>query len=173
MAHGDHIFVRRLGGVYSHHGIDCGDGSVIHYTGDSPLQSQVRETSLDVFVNGGELEVRDYADFEKLLTVREDPTSGVSSRFHGMLDRWKGLPEADGDRSPDAVVKRAMSRLGETRFDFSVNNCEHFATWCKTGLSGSSQIESMWRSILTPPDYFRYSASKRMVSFFQLMGRNR
>lgn len=173
MARGDHVLVRRYGGIYSHHGIDCGGGVVIHYTGDSPLQSQVRKTSLKAFMNGGELEVRDYAEFEKLLRVREDPTLAVSSQFHGMLDRLKGLPQADGDRSPDAVVRRATSRLGESRFDFTVNNCEHFATWCKTGLSGSTQIESMWRAILPPPAYYRYSASKRMVSLFQLFGWNR
>lgn len=32
MARGDHIAVRRLRG-YVHHGIDCGDGTVIHYAG--------------------------------------------------------------------------------------------------------------------------------------------
>lgn len=128
---------------------------------------------MDNFVNGGDLEVRDYAELEGLLTARENPAAAVSSHFHGVLDRWKGLPEADGDRSPDAVVKRAMARLGEARFDFSVNNCEHFATWCKTGLSGSTQIESMWRSVLAPPDFYRYSASKRMISLFQMIGWNR
>jgi len=31
MARGDHIKVRRLG--YTHHGIDLGDGTVVHYSG--------------------------------------------------------------------------------------------------------------------------------------------
>ncbi|HRT20579.1 MAG TPA: lecithin retinol acyltransferase family protein, partial [Candidatus Hydrogenedentes bacterium] len=39
MARGDHIKVRRF--LYSHHGIDCGDGTVIHYTG-SPLHRMSR-----------------------------------------------------------------------------------------------------------------------------------
>ena len=59
MARGDHIFVRRFGGVYSHHGTDCGAGKVIHYTGYTPLQSEVRETSIEKFMNGGEVETRD------------------------------------------------------------------------------------------------------------------
>ena len=173
MARGDHIFVRRFGGVYSHHGIDCGGGKVIHYTGYTPLQSEVRETSIETFMNGGEVETRDYQEFEQLLLAREGLTSSVSSRFHKNLDRWKGLPGADGGRSADAVVERASTRLGEATFDFAMNNCEHFATWCKTGLSGSAQIESMWRTIVTPPNYFRYATSKRMVSFFQTLGWNR
>ena len=32
MARGDHIFVYCLG--YSHHGVDCGDGDVIHFDSD-------------------------------------------------------------------------------------------------------------------------------------------
>ena len=56
MAIGDHIFVQCTG--YSHHGIDCGDGSVIHFdfTPVRKLFSCVRgdtslicETSLEVF----------------------------------------------------------------------------------------------------------------------------
>ncbi len=52
MARGDHIKVRRW--IYSHHGIDCGDGTVIHYTG-SPLRrinAAIRQTPLDEFTEG-------------------------------------------------------------------------------------------------------------------------
>lgn len=31
MARGDHLYVSRGYGTYMHHGIDCGDGTVIHY----------------------------------------------------------------------------------------------------------------------------------------------
>ena len=31
MARGDHLFYYRAGSTYSHHGICCGDGTVIHY----------------------------------------------------------------------------------------------------------------------------------------------
>jgi hypothetical protein len=39
------------------------------------------------------------------------------------------------------VVRRAKSRLGEDQYNLAFNNCEHFATWCKTGHSKSSQVE--------------------------------
>ncbi len=42
---------------------------------------------------------------------------------------------------PDVVVERALSRLGEQKYNLLFNNCEHFATWCKTGISKSQQIE--------------------------------
>jgi hypothetical protein len=57
MARGDHIRVRRQG--YWHHGIDCGDGTVIHYTG-SPFEhvgAAIRLTSLDDFAKGGKVKV--------------------------------------------------------------------------------------------------------------------
>ena len=38
------------------------------------------------------------------------------------------------------TVKRALSRIGERRYSLFANNCEHFATWCKTGVSYSKQI---------------------------------
>jgi hypothetical protein len=41
---------------------------------------------------------------------------------------------------PDAVVRRAESRLGEHQYNLLFNNCEHFATWCKTGIAHSQQI---------------------------------
>jgi hypothetical protein len=55
MTRGDQIYVMRplagLTGVYEHHGIDCGDGTVIHYSKvtDPPT---VRQTSLASFAMG-------------------------------------------------------------------------------------------------------------------------
>jgi hypothetical protein len=39
------------------------------------------------------------------------------------------------------VVQRAFSRLGERGYNVFSGNCEHFATWCKTGQHASSQVE--------------------------------
>lgn len=57
MARGDHIRVRRLGGVYSHHGIDMGDGTVIHFDGH-PFRRKdvlVRQSTMEEFLAGGQL----------------------------------------------------------------------------------------------------------------------
>lgn len=39
------------------------------------------------------------------------------------------------------VVKRAEQRLGERKYNLIFNNCEHFASWCKTGKSRCQQGE--------------------------------
>ena len=41
---------------------------------------------------------------------------------------------------PETVVSRAKSRLKEREYNAYTNNCEHFALWCKTGISSSNQI---------------------------------
>ena len=41
---------------------------------------------------------------------------------------------------PETVISRAESKLGEREYNAFTNNCEHFALWCKTGVSSSEQI---------------------------------
>ncbi|MBE9125626.1 lecithin retinol acyltransferase family protein [Coleofasciculus sp. LEGE 07081] len=109
MARGDQIYAYReflnLQGVYEHHGIDCGDGTVIHYRKPSET---IERTSLDTFARGGKIYIKRF------------PTSFI----------------------PDVVVHRAGSRLGERKYNLLYNNCEHFATWCKTGVNESQQIRN-------------------------------
>lgn len=62
MSRADHIYVRRRGG-YTHHGIDAGDGTVIHFTGEpgqQKINACIARTPLDDFLDGGELKVRRY-----------------------------------------------------------------------------------------------------------------
>ena len=41
---------------------------------------------------------------------------------------------------PSEVLKKARSKLGENEYNPISNNCEHFASWCKTGKPESLQI---------------------------------
>lgn len=41
---------------------------------------------------------------------------------------------------PEAVLRRARSRVGEGGYDLLFQNCEHFANWCCTGIETSAQI---------------------------------
>jgi len=43
--------------------------------------------------------------------------------------------------SPEEVVRRARSRLGENDYRLLTNNCEHFCNWCICGVSRSVQLE--------------------------------
>jgi hypothetical protein len=86
-----------------HHGIDLGDGTVVHYLeGKQILRSPIDEFSL-----GEPLQV---------------------------------VPHNDAD-PVGVTLRRAMGRLGEERYNLLLNNCEHFAVWCKTGKHRSSQVE--------------------------------
>ena len=105
MATADHLQVPRRHGLFNHHGIDLGDGTVAHYLeGREILRSPVSE-----FSQGEVVSVLDHAD-----------------------------------ASPAGVtLRRAMSRLGEQNYNLLFNNCEHFATWCKTGRHRSEQVDSV------------------------------
>lgn len=107
MTRGDHIYVNCIG--YTHHGIDYGDGTVIHHPGgiDQKIQATISRTSMFAFAGG------------KIVFVKE----------YGKCDL------------PDIVIERAKSKLGKSGYDLFNNNCEHFATWCKTGIDKSEQVE--------------------------------
>ena len=118
MAKGDCIYVYRnfgqLEGVYKHYGIDCGDGTVIHYRKPSET---IEQTDLSTFSQGNPIYVAEYS-----------PGFGYI---------------------PDVVVERAKSRLGEHDYNLLTNNCEHFTSWCKTGISDSKQIRNYLPAITT------------------------
>jgi len=63
MAKGDCIYVYRnlwqLDGLYKHYGIDCGDGTVIHYRKPSET---IEQTSLATFSRGNPVYVAEYSD---------------------------------------------------------------------------------------------------------------
>jgi hypothetical protein len=120
MAAGDHLYYYRSGSLYSHHGICCGDGTVVHYESSLWLklagtwldpqiaEPTVRRVTLEEFAQGKAVIVRDYSQCD----------------------------------DPQTVVQRALSRLGESDYDLWENNCEHFAVWCKTGRARSMQVEA-------------------------------
>jgi hypothetical protein len=69
------------------------------------------------------------------------PVEEVSlSRFiNGRPLRIVDHPEAK--YSPEEIVRRARSRLGENDYRLLTNNCEHFCNWCLSGVSRSAQVE--------------------------------
>ena len=61
---GDHIYVRRGGLIYSHHGIYAGEGTVFHFKGEEKEKQDpaVIITDIDNFLNGGKLRRRHYQE---------------------------------------------------------------------------------------------------------------
>ena len=60
------------------------------------------------------------------------------------------------------IVRRARSRLGESRYDLLRNNCEHFCNWCRLGENRSFQVEC-----LTAPLRLLCSALLRLCSTYR------
>jgi len=46
--------------------------------------------------------------------------------------------------SPQQIIRRARSRIGEDDYRLLTNNCEHFCNWCVCGVSRSAQTERGW-----------------------------
>ncbi len=109
MGRGDQIYTLEplvnFQGVYEHHGIDCGDGTIIHLR---KFNETITRTPFLEFTGGKTVYVKHYS-FSYV---------------------------------PDVVIRRAESRLGENaKYNLLFNNCEHFATWCKTGRAYSQQVK--------------------------------
>lgn len=117
---GDHIRVKRMHGLYTHHGIYVSDNEVIHFTGtddDNIMDSSknmVISSDLNFFLKGGELEVKEYTDEE----------------FQELY-------------APDQIVAYARSCLGDDGYNLIFNNCEHFANVCTLGRFRSHQVERL------------------------------
>ena len=77
MAKGDHLVVGR--GGYSHHGIDLGNGQVIHYIGDksSKIKAAVKIESMQKFAAGG----RVYPGSSKTKYSRDEIVRRAKSRL--------------------------------------------------------------------------------------------
>jgi hypothetical protein len=116
MPRGDRLEVeRRLAGsavVYTHHGIDMGDGTVVH----------ARPRDFANPFGGGSVVQTSWHEFAAGRPVWVVPFR--SARF----------PAAE-------IAARAASQVGRPGYCPLVENCEHFATWCATGDPTSRQIE--------------------------------
>ena len=67
------------------------------------------------------------------------------STIHGVVGMYKYVyPECDDVHE---VLQRAKSRLGERKYNPCTNNCEHFATWCKTGQGCCTQVRSFIKRV--------------------------
>ena len=124
MAVGERLEVRRwLAGTaiaYWHHGIDMGDGTVVH----------ARPHDFRNPFGGGSVVHTSWAEFADGQEVRR--SSEPAAVF-----------------PPEEVARRAAAHVGRDGYCPLVANCEHFATWCATGERRSRQVERVVRRIAT------------------------
>ncbi|EJW88077.1 NC domain-containing protein [Wuchereria bancrofti] len=105
----------------AHTGTDFGD------FGDNLINSSVESlaTIRTKMSHSNQIQIRR----DELITV----ANGDSCRINNSLDKEKKpFP-------PAVVVDRALLMLGKTNYNLLLNNCEHFAKYCRYGLKESNQ----------------------------------
>lgn len=149
--YGDVIGVHRIGGVYDHYGVYESDDRVYEYAaqdGDFG-EADIHVTTLKKFIG-------DSGNYFVLTFPEEHGKPGkvaMSSSTFGMnggmlqplMDALKSFSSSEEYHlySPAETIERAKSRLGEAEYNLALNNCEHFAIWCKTGVHESHQVDSL------------------------------
>lgn len=145
LCYGDIIYISR--GLYQHFGVYCNENSVIHYSSlqsDIGSDNEIIDTDLNTFK-------RDNSGIYKLVFPKKygDPTpirtQSVVADQREINREIRMLINSSKYHlySPSETVERARSKLGEKKYNLLVNNCEHFAIWCKTGISESRQIDGL------------------------------
>uniref|UniRef100_A0A6C0IXI2 LRAT domain-containing protein n=1 Tax=viral metagenome TaxID=1070528 RepID=A0A6C0IXI2_9ZZZZ len=124
---GDHISIKRnIKNLtsYRHHGIYIGNDEVIHYSDENmnPITAEIKKTSINKFIGKSDIKTLRILYYEKynLNTIYSNKSF-----------------------EPYTVVARAYSRLGEKSYNILNNNCEHFANYCKVGISKSIQSDNI------------------------------
>ncbi|KAF0196760.1 MAG: hypothetical protein FD169_739 [Bacillota bacterium] len=144
---GDVIGIDR--GLYEHYGIYCGNNEVIHYT-SAPLRRLARNRAFRIY----RTDMSRFLNKQKQLFVLDctDPRNPFKSEPITIGPQqirsleWFKRYDIDSDfhlYSPEETVERAESQLGKGEYNLAVNNCEHFAVWCKTGLHKSYQVDEV------------------------------
>lgn len=150
---GDVIFVKRL--LYRHFAVYIGEGKVIHYAPKAPAEeATIHEADMKEFLDGDtklfvchfpekydgkRTEEKVPLSADSCIPVLRNPGSEfilfIIRRFFQSLDYHLYTPEE--------TIERAKSRIGEHKYNLLLNNCEHFAVWCKTGVSDCKQIDDL------------------------------
>lgn len=84
MTRGDHVYVRRRP-HYSHHGVDCGDGTVIHYVGERGEVRYIDRTSWETFAAGDEVLVRIYKRRLPVDQIVRNAESRIGERDYNLV----------------------------------------------------------------------------------------
>lgn len=145
LQYGDIIGVCR--GFYDHYGVYVNESRVIHYSagkGDFGEDAAVREVTLHEFLDG------DGPVFKLVFPpVHRTPTKIVPHGAVAFLGNWDDIARQTNYKlyTPEETVQRAESRLNERDYSLVLNNCEHFAIWCKTGISESHQVNQILKPL--------------------------
>lgn len=156
---GDVIGVHRSGALYDHYGVYESPECVYEYSGEPGNMENacVQTTTLKAFVkDSGGYFIRVFPErYEDFDSPRKRDLKACAALRGSSGDLLKTVAAslcAASEQAyaasyhlytPDETIRRARSRLGERKYDLGLNNCEHYAVWCKTGLRESSQVDAV------------------------------
>ena len=86
MSTGDHLRVARR--FYWHHGIDMGDGTVVHASGEpgrGKLDAEVRRTSVEDFLRGGVVEIFNAAERWSVDEIAARAVAALGGRDYSLV----------------------------------------------------------------------------------------
>jgi hypothetical protein len=131
---GDIIGVDR--GIYEHYGIYLGENQVIHFTSFSGNLSdnKIMITKMDHFF-GEQTSIFVFNPY----TQDKQNASLVNAVALMSFENNNGIQMKH--YSVEETISRAYGELGKNDYNLVVNNCEHFAVWCKTGVHKSFQVD--------------------------------
>lgn len=118
MAKGDHIYIKGNYGAipFQHHGIDMGDGTVVHLAPSNGPRVTLRDDSARFTVRRDSLD--EFCQGQQPIQIKHDCS----------------LPA-------EQIAETAVNYIGKSGYSLLDGNCEHFASLCATGRSESHQIE--------------------------------
>jgi len=119
---GDLIWADRSPKPYNHCGIYEGAGYVIHFA--APDGSETNAENAEVHRTSFER----FADGCPVKVI-----------------------DIEGSKSPEETLRRARNCIGMKGYHLTTFNCDHFATWCKTGKYHSIQVDAV-KSVLEELD---------------------
>lgn len=151
---GDVIGVSRKNAlnIYEHYAVYIGDDQVVHYSGsgtDFKGRIVVKTDILQNFLKSDRHYFVLHFDKSNLTPhkIQSRTSFNMSDVDYGSGIRLKSSKDFKL-YSPEETVARALSRLGEDKYSLVLNNCEHFAIWCKTGVSESLQVDRIISKML-------------------------
>jgi len=138
---GDHVQISRKGGLYHHAGVFLGNDRVIHiYDDNSKHCARAREDSWKNFVG----------------VCDDGSTSWFRSDVSVIIYRLR-------IRTPDEIVSAAREMASESygrgKYNFVLKNCQHFASFCCTGIEMSTDVHRPFEtfiSVLNYPTHYNY-----------------
>ncbi|GFO21167.1 group XVI phospholipase a2 [Plakobranchus ocellatus] len=120
-------------GLYSHWGVYIGNELIAHLAGDDNdgINADVRPEHL--FTISGVKFDKAKVCIENFWNVVEDCCAKKNNKGD---KKFKPLPKSQ-------IIEKATSKLGEVGYSLIYSNCEHFASWCRYGVSKSEQVENV------------------------------